>query len=395
MTDIVILEGARTPFGTLGGGLKDTSPVDLAEVAGREALRRAAVSPQDIDQVVLGMVIAWAAEAPYFARHTALRLGIPQQAPALHVSRLCGSGLQAIISGAQVILTEDASFVLAGGAENMSGAPFLSRSRWGLPLGNATLEDALWGALFDPYTQIPMAITAENLARRYGISREEQDAFAYRSQMQTKRAQEQGWLSEEIVPVQLPGRRGAVIFFDRDEHPRPGVTLPDLARLPARFQEGGTVTPGNASGINDGAAVLLMASGGAAEERGLRPLGRLVSWASVGVDPSIMGIGPAPALRLALKRAGLSLAHMDRIEINEAFAAQYLAVEKELGLDRDKVNVNGGAIALGHPIGASGARLALTLLYQLRRDGLRYGAAALCIGGGQGIAAVFENPAAA
>ncbi len=338
------------------------------------------------------MVIAWAAEAPYFARHVSLRLGIPQETPALAVSRLCGSGLQAMVSGAQSLLTGDCTMVLAGGAENMSAAPYLTRgARWGLPLGNANLEDALWGALVDPYSGTPMAITAENLAERYGISRAEQDAFAYRSQMAAKRAQEEGCLAEEITPVSLPGRRGTTISFERDEHPRPQVTMADLERLPARFKEGGTVTPGNASGINDGAAALVMTTARTAMERGLQPLARLVSWAVVGVDPQIMGIGPAPALRKALDRAGLSLGQMDRIEVNEAFAAQYLAVEKELDLNRDIVNVNGGAIALGHPIGASGARVSLTLLYELCRRHLRYGAAALCIGGGQGIAAVFEN----
>jgi acetyl-CoA C-acetyltransferase len=361
------------------------------EVAGREALRRAAIEADDIDQVVLGNVIAWAAEAPYFARHASLRLGIPHRVPAMAVSRVCGSGLQAIISGAYAIMYEGARFVLAGGAECMSGAPYLSRARWGLPLGNAALEDACWGALVDPFSNTPMAITAENLAERYHISREEQDAYALCSQMRTKQAQEQGWLAEEITPVMVPGRRGTTVTSGCDEHPRPTVTLEDLARLPARFKEGGTVTAGNASGINDGAAVLVIGNSEAAKARGLRPVARLVSWAVVGVDPAIMGIGPVPALRLALQRGGLSLKDIERLEINEAFAAQYLAVEKELDLDRNVVNVNGGAIALGHPIGASGARLALTLIYELRRRGLRYGAAALCIGGGQGIAAIFEN----
>jgi acetyl-CoA acetyltransferase family protein len=391
MPDIVILEGARTPFGGFGGALKDTSPVELVNVAGREALSRAAVAPDDIDQVALGNVIAWAAEAPYFARHAALRLGIPQHVPALAVSRVCGSGLQAIISAAYTLLVDGSSFALAGGAENMSMAPYLSHARWGVPLGNASLEDACWGALVDPYSNTLMAITAENLAMRYNISREEQDTFAYQSQMRTRQAQENGWLGEEIATVLLPGRRGSKIAFECDEHPRPGVTMEDLARLPARFKEEGTVTPGNASGINDGAAILVMGAGEAASARGLKPVARLVSWAVVGVDPAIMGIGPAPALRMALARGGLTLKQIDRLEINEAFAAQYLAVEKEMGLDRGKVNANGGAIAMGHPIGASGARLALTLIYELRRRNLRYGAAALCIGGGQGIAAIFEN----
>ncbi len=392
MTDIVILEGARTPFGTFGGALKEVSPVDLAATACREALRRSRVAPAKIDHVVLGSVISGSGQYAYLARHTALSVGIPQEAPALLVSRVCGSGLQSLVSGAHALLAGDAEMVLAGGVESMSSAPYLLQgARWGLPLGNGTLEDSLWETLTDRHADLPMAITAENLAKQYGISRQEQDVFAYRSQMAAKQAQEAGWLAEEIIPVTVRGRRGKLTEVSSDEHPRPNITMADLERLIPRFLEGGTVTPGNASGINDGAVAMVLTTQEKARAHGLQPLARLVSWAAVGVDPAIMGIGPAPALRKAIARAGLSQDSIDRFEVNEAFAAQYIAVERELDLDRAKVNVNGGAIALGHPIGASGTRLVLTLAYELRRRRLRYGAAALCIGGGQGIAAVIEN----
>ena len=391
MDDIVLLDGARTPFGTYGGQLKDITATDLAVIAAREAMRRSGVEPNLIDHVIVGNVAQTSRDAAYLARHVGLKVGVPVGTPAFSVNRLCGSGLQAIVSAAQSVALGESTFVLAGGTENMSMAPHVVYgARWGFSLTDGGLEDSLWHALTDRYPNLGMALTAENLAERYGISREEQDAFAYRSQMATKQAQEAGRLREEIVPVEVRDRKGNPVLVERDEHPRPDTTPEILAKLPARFKKDGTVTAGNASGINDGAAMAVITSAAAARERGLKPLGRLVAYASVGVDPAIMGIGPASAIPKALARAGMRLEQMDLVEVNEAFAAQYLAVEKELGLDRERVNVNGGAIALGHPVGASGARVALTLLYELRRRGLRFGVSSLCIGGGQGIAAVWE-----
>jgi acetyl-CoA acyltransferase 2 len=327
----------------------------------------------------------------YLARHIGLKSGIPKEVPALTVNRLCGSGLQAIILGAQEIQLGHADFVLAGGTENMSMAPHQIRgARWGLPLGEQKLEDYLWVALVDSYNGLGMANTAENLAREYGIAREAADEFAYRSHMLAAKARESCRFSEEIVPVTVKTKKGEVVV-DKDEHIRPDTTLEGLAKLVARFEKNGTVTAGTASGINDGAAAVVVASAEAAKKAGLTPLARIVSDGVCGVDPDIMGIGPAPSSRQALERAGLKVQDMDLVEINEAFATQYLAVEKDLGLDRDKTNVNGGAIALGHPLGASGARLALTLAYELRKRDKRYGLASLCIGGGQGIAAIIER----
>ncbi len=388
--DIVVLGGARTPFGTFMGSLKDVSAIDLTTIAAREAIKRAGVEPGDVDQVVFGNVMQTSADAIYFARHIALKAGVPIEVPALTVNRLCGSGLQAIVSAAQSLMLGEGTVALAGGGENMTQAPFVIRgARTGLSLGEHKLEDYLWEALTDSYVGCGMAITAENLAQQYGISREEVDAYALRSQQTAQHAQEQGWLAEEIVPVTLKDRKGKEIVVDRDEGIRE-TSMEALAKLPPRFKQDGVVTAGNASGINDAGAALVLTTGAAARERGLTPLARLISWGVVGVEPSIMGIGPAPAIRQALKRADMTLDQLDRVEVNEAFAAQYLAVEKELGLDREKTNVNGGAISLGHPLAASGARLAITLINELRRNGLRYGAASLCIGGGQGIAAIFE-----
>jgi acetyl-CoA acetyltransferase family protein len=388
--DIVVLGGARTPFGTFMGALKDVSAIDLATVAAGEAIRRAGVEPGDIDQVVFGNVMQTSADAIYFARHVALKSGVSIEVPALTVNRLCGSGLQAIVSAAQSLLLGEGTMALAGGGENMTQAPFVIRgARTGLSLGEHRLEDYLWEALTDSYVGCGMAVTAENLAQQYGISREEVDAYALRSQQTARHAQEQGWLAEEIIPVTIKDRKGKEIVVDRDEGIRE-TSMEALAKLPLRFKQDGVVTAGNASGINDAGAALVLSTGAVARERGLKPLARLVSWGVVGVDPSIMGIGPAPAIRQALKRADMRLDQLDRVEVNEAFAAQYLAVEKELGLDREKTNVNGGAISLGHPLAASGTRLAITLISELRRNGLRYGAASLCIGGGQGIAAIFE-----
>ena len=382
MKDIVIIDGARTAFGTYGGALRDTSATDLGIIAAKGALEKSKVDPKQIDQVIFGNVLQTSGDAVYFARHIGLKSGVPKEAPALTVNRLCGSGLQAILLAAQEIQLGQAEFVLAGGAENMSMAPHM--------LGEQKLEDYLWVALVDSYNGLGMANTAENLGRKYGITREAADEFAYRSHMLAAKARESCRFSEEIVPVTVKTKKGDTVV-DKDEHIRPDTTLDVLNKLVARFEKNGTVTAGNASGINDGAAAVVVASADAAKKAGLTPIARIVSGGVCGVDPDIMGIGPAPSSRQALERAGLKVKDMDLVEINEAFATQYLAVEKDLGLDREKTNVNGGAIALGHPLGASGARLALTLAYELRKREKRYGLASLCIGGGQGIAAVIER----
>src|SRR5947207_8269169 len=391
MNDIVIIDGARTAFGTYGGALRDTSATDLGVIAAKGALERAKLTPDKVDQVIFGNVLQTSGDAVYFARHIGLKAGARQEAPALTVNRLCGSGLQAILLGAQEIQLGQADFVLAGGAENMSMAPHQIRgARWGLPLGEQKLEDYLWVALVDSYNGLGMANTAENLGRKYGITREAADEFAYRSHMLAAQARESCRFSEEIVPVPVKTKKGEVTV-DKDEHIRADTTLEILAKLQARFEKGRPVTAGDASGINDRAAAGVVASADAAKKAGLKPIARIVSGGVCGVDPDIMGIGPAPSSRHALERAGLKVSDIDLVEINEAFATQYLAVEKDLGLDRERTNVNGGAIALGHPLGASGARLALTLAYELRKREKRYGLASLCIGGGQGIAAVIER----
>jgi len=389
--DVVIIDGARTPFGTFGGGLRDVSATDLGIIASKAALERSNVDPKQIDQVIFGNVLQTSGDAVYLARHIGLKSGVPKEAPALTINRLCGSGLQAILLGAQEIQLGQADFVLAGGTENMSMAPHQIRgARWGLPLGEQKLEDYLWVALVDSYNGLGMANTAENLGRKYGITRAAADEFAYRSHMLAAKAREACRFSKEIVAVEVKGKRGTVTV-DKDEHIRPNTNLDDLHKLVSRFEKDGTVTAGSASGINDGAAAVIVASAEAAQKAGLKPIARIVSGGVCGVDPDIMGIGPAPSSRQALQRAGLKVQEMDLVEINEAFATQYLAVEKDLGLDREKTNVNGGAIALGHPLGASGARLALTLAYELRERGGKYGLASLCIGGGQGIAAIIER----
>jgi len=391
-TEVVLLEGVRTGFGAFGGSLKEMSATDLGVVAAQGALARAQVDPTWIDHIVFGNVIQTSADAIYLARHIGLRAGVPLDKPAVTVNRLCGSGQEAIVMGARLLLTGEARFVLAGGTESMSQAPHVVRgARWGLGFGASTsFEDMLWTALIDSYTGLPMALTAENLAEQYHITREEQDRFALRDQQLAKQAWDAGLPQQEIVPVMVKDRKGNVTPFAKDEHMRPDTTLEGLARLPARFKKDGTVTAGNASGIVDGAAAVVLTTMEQARARGLKPLGRLVSWGVAGVDPRIMGIGPVPAIRIALERAGLTLDEMDLIEINEAFAAQVLACVKELQIPMDKFNVNGGAIAIGHPLGATGAWLTLRLLYELRRRGKCYGIASMCIGGGQGIAAVVE-----
>lgn len=389
--DVFLVGGARTPMTDYVGALKDFSAIELGTLAARGAFERTGVRPEWIDHVVFGNVQQSSVDAHYGARHVGLKAGVPVEVPALTVNRLCGSGIQAAVSGAQLIQLNEAGVVLSGGMENMSQVPHVIRGlRAGLKLGQGKLEDALWEGLFDTYSGCSMAITAENCVAKYGITRQAQDEYALRSQQLADRAWKSGIMKDEVVPVEIKTRKG-VTLVEQDDHMRPDTTLEGLARLPPAFKKDGTVTAGNASGIVDGGAALILASGDAVKARGLKPIGRLTGWASVGVDPTLMGMGPVPAIRALLAKAQLGLADIDLIEINEAFAGQYLACEKELGLDRSRVNVNGGAIALGHPLGASGTRLLLTLLLELRRRGARRGIASACIGGGQGIAALVET----
>ncbi len=389
--DIYILGGARTPMAEYAGKLKDISAIELGAIAARAAMERTGVQPESVDHIVFGNVLQTSADAVYGARHVGLKAGLSIEVPALTVNRLCGSGIQAAINGGHLIVLGEADIVLTGGMESMSQAPHVIRGlRSGLKLGQGQLEDTLWSALLDTHCGCTMAVTAENCAAKYTVSREEQDAYAIRSQQLADRAWKEGRLKEEVVPVELKSRKG-VELFAQDDHMRPDTTMEGLAKLPAAFSKNGCVTAGNASGIVDGGAALVLASEKGVKAHGLKPLARLAHWAYVGVEPTLMGMGPAPATRKVLQKAGLSLKDIDLIEVNEAFAAQYLAVEKELGLDRDKVNVNGGAIALGHPLGMTGTRLLLTLTLELRRRGLKRGLATACIGGGQGIAAVLET----
>jgi acetyl-CoA acetyltransferase family protein len=388
--DIYILGGARTPMAEYGGKLKDVSALDLGAIASRAALERTGVKAEAVDHVVFGNVLQTSSDAVYGARHVGLRAGLPIEVPALTVNRLCGSGIQAAVNGAHLIMLGEADVVLTGGMESMSQAPHVIRGlRSGLRLGQGQLEDTLWSALLDTHCGCTMAGTAENCATKYGISRPAQDEYAIRSQKCAEDAWTSGRLKEEVVPVELKSRKGSELFA-HDDHMRPDSTMEGLAKLPAAFSKNGCVTAGNASGIVDGGAALLLASENGVKKQGLTPLARLTHWAYVGVEPTLMGMGPAPATRMVLEKAKLSLADIDLIEVNEAFAAQYLAVEKELGLDREKVNVNGGAIALGHPLGMTGTRLLLTLTLELRRRRLKRGLATACIGGGQGIAAIVE-----
>jgi acetyl-CoA acetyltransferase family protein len=390
MNDVFIVGGARTPMAEYVGALKDVSAIELGAIASRGAFQKTGVKAEWIDHVVFGNVLQTSADAIYGARHVALKACVPVEVPALTVNRLCGSGIQAAVSGAHHILAGEADVVLTGGIENMSQAPHVIRGlRAGLKFGQGALEDSLYEGLRDTMCNMFMAETAEKCAGKYGISREEQDRYALRSQKCADDAWKQGRFAEEVVPVEVNTRRGTTLV-ERDDHMRPETTLEGLAKLPAAFSKDGTVTAGNASGIVDGGAAVILASERGLKARGLSPIARLTGWATVGVDPSIMGMGPAPAIRKLLEKASLSLADIDILEINEAFAAQYLAVEKELGLDREKVNVNGGAIALGHPLGATGARLLLTLTLEMGRRGSKRGVAAACIGGGQGIAALVE-----
>lgn len=390
MHDVYILEGARTPFGSFGGGLKDSDPTDLGVTASKEAIRRSGISPEDIDLTVMGNVIHSSKNAPYLARHVALKTGIPHASPALAVNRLCGSGLQSVVSAAQSIMLGEGEVALAGGVESMSLSPYALRgSRFGAKLGTPQIDDMLWAALTDEYIGGGMGVTAENLAEKYSISRADQDEYAYLSHQRAAEARNQGKFAEEIIPVEVKSRKGTA-FIEDDEQIREDTSTEKLAKLKPAFKKDGTVTGGNASGINDGAGAVVLADEKFVQENKVLPIAKIISWGVGGVDPAYMGIGPVPAIKKALAKSNLSLDDIDLIEVNEAFSAQYLAVEKELGLDREKVNVNGGAIALGHPIGASGTRVLYSVIKELQRRNKKYGIASLCIGGGQGIAMVVE-----
>jgi len=389
---IVIVGAKRTAFGTMSGTLKGVSATDLAVHAGKAALAQSGVAADAIGHVIIGNVMQTSVDAIYCARHVGLKVGLPITTPAVTVNRLCGSGFEAIIQGAHQLLLGEADAVLVGGTENMTQAPHILRGgREGWPFGKAPqVEDSLWSALTDSYSNTPMAVTAENLATKYGISRKDCDDYALQSQQRWAAANEKGFFKDEITPVEIASKK-ATIQFAVDEHPRPQTTLEVLGKLGPVFKKDGVVTAGNASGICDGAACLVMVTEEYAKAKGLKPLARLTQWGVAGVEPTLMGIGPAPAIKDALTRAGLEQKDIDLFEVNEAFAPQYLAVEKELGLPRDKTNVNGGAIALGHPLGASGARITTHLVYELARRSGRYAVGSACIGGGQGLAVVLEK----
>lgn len=392
-TTIVAVAGKRTPFGSFGGGLKDVGATQLAITAGRAALEQCGVNPSEVDHVVLGNVVQSGSDAAYVPRHVGLHLGVPITTGALGLNRLCGSGFQAWVSAAQMILTGDASVVLAGGVEQMSQVPYVLRGMRfeGFRMGNAPIEDYMTSALTDIYPGIPMAVTAENLAEKYLITREACDEYSLLTQKRYAAALEKGYFSTELSPVTITTKKGELTLL-KDEHPKPEVGLDKIRTLKPLFKPNGTVTAATASGIVDGAAMSVIMTEAEAKRRGLRVLARIVSWAAVGCDPKIMGIGPAGAIRQALDSCGLKLDQMDLVEVNEAFAAQYLSVEKELGLNREKTNVNGGAIAVGHPLGASGTRIMNHLMYELgRRQNAKYGVGSACIGGGQGIAIVIEK----
>ncbi len=389
--DVVVLAGARTPFGNFGGSLAALTATDLAVAAAEGALARSGVPKAAIDEIVFGNVMQTSADAIYLARHVGLRAGLPVGTPALTLNRLCGSGLQAVISAAQSLALGQARYALAGGTENMSQAPHVVRgAREGFHLGaNVKFEDTLWEALTDSYNDLPMAVTAENLAEKYAVSREECDAFALESQTNALASQASGYFAEEIVGVNVPGPKGTIVPVETDEGPRAGLSLEKLAKLPARFRKGGVITPANASGITDGAAALVLTTVKQARADGLKWIGRLLGSSVVGVDPDIMGIGPAVAIPKALERAGIAEKDLAVMEINEAFAPQVIACLRAMSSTGVRLNPHGGAISLGHPLGASGARLALTTLHDLQQRGGGYGVASACIGGGQGIAAVF------
>ena len=391
MTNVYIVDGARTAFTAFGGSFAGVDAVQLGTATAVEALKRSGVKPEQIDHVVYGGVITTGQNSAYLARHIGLYAGVPQEVPALTQNRLCGSGMQSVVTAAQQILLGEANAVLAGGAENMSQSPYSNFEQrfGGAKIGDLKFIDMLSATLTDQYTGNGMGMTAEKLAEQYSISREEQDEFALLSHARAAVARDAGKFKEEIVPVTVKTRKGELVI-DTDEHIKDGGTMESLAKLRPAFKKDGTVTAANASGINDGAASVVVASEQFVQDNGLKPIARIVSWGVAGVDPTVMGIGPVPAIKQALERANLSIEDLDVVEVNEAFAAQYLAVEKALGLDREKTNVNGGAIALGHPVGASGTRVIINAAYELKRRGGKYAAASLCIGGGQGIALIIE-----
>jgi acetyl-CoA C-acetyltransferase len=391
MSSVVIASSARTPIGSFGRSLRDVPPTELGATAARAAIDRARLDPGQVDQVVFGNVIHTAPEDHYLARVVGIEAGIPKECPALTVNRLCGSGLQAIVTAAQMIQTGDAEVALAGGAESMSrGAYWMENVRWGARMGDASLVDSVVGALTDPFNKIHMGVTAENLAQSHRISREAQDEFALESHRRATAAIEAGRFEEEIVPVEVGTRKGS-IEFKVDEHARPDISLEGLAKLRPAFDQDGTVTAGNASGVNDAAAAVVVMSAGRAEQLQAPVKGRILSHAVCGVEPKTMGIGPVPAIRKALERAGRALDEVDVIELNEAFAAQSLAVLQDLGLDTARVNPNGGAIGLGHPVAATGAILVTKILNEMERQDHRLGLVSLCIGGGQGIAMLIAR----
>ena len=389
--EVVVLSGVRTAIGDFGGALKDFAPTDLGARCVREALSRAKVAPEEVGHVVFGSVIHTEPKDMYLARVCAINGGIPKEVPALTLNRLCGSGLQAIVTAAQIVALGDADVAVAGGAESMSRANYwLPSARWGSKMGDQVVMDSLIGALSDPFDANHMGVTAENVAAKYGISRETQDQFSVESHRRAANAIKNGWFKSQILPIEIKDRKGTKIF-DTDEHVRAETTMDSLGKLKPVFKKDGSVTPGNASGINDGAAAVVLMERKLAEKRGLKPMARLVAYGHAGVEPTLMGLGPIPAVQNAMKKAGLKVADMDVIESNEAFAAQACAVAKDLGFDPKKVNPNGGAVALGHPVGATGCLISVKALYELQRVGGKYALVTMCIGGGQGIAAIYER----
>jgi acetyl-CoA C-acetyltransferase len=389
--EVVVAAGVRTAIGDYGGSLKDFAPTDLAARCVKEALSRASVAPDEVGHVVFGNVIHTETKDMYLSRVAAVNAGIPKEVPALTLNRLCGSGLQAIVSAAQIIALDDAEIVVAGGAESMSRSNYwMPTARWGTKMGDQAIIDSLIGALSDPFEGMHMGVTAENVAEQYGLTRGDQDAFALESHERAAKAQSNGWFKDQILPIEVKQRKETRVF-DTDEHVRTDVSRDNLGKLRAVFKKDGTVTAGNASGINDGAAAMVLMERSVAEKSGIEPLARLVAYGHAGVDPRVMGLGPIPAVKNAMTRAGLKVSDMDVIESNEAFAAQACAVAKDLDFDPEKTNPNGGAVALGHPVGATGCIISIKALYELRRIGGKYALATMCIGGGQGIAAIYER----
>jgi acetyl-CoA C-acetyltransferase len=389
--EVVVTSGVRTAIGDYGGSLKDTPPTKLGAIAIKEAVARAKIDPAAVGHVVLGSVIHGEARDMYISRVAAIEAGLPVGTPCLTVNRLCGSGLQAIVSASQHILLGDTDVVIGAGAESMTRAAyFMPAARWGQRMGDSQLIDAMTGALHDPFGNGHMGVTAENIAAKYGVTRAEQDAFSLESHKRAAKAMDAGWFKSQIVPVEVKSKKGPA-QFDTDEHVRKDLKVEDLQKLKTVFKKDGTVTAGNASGINDAAAAVVLMEKSAAQRQGAKPLARLVAYAHAGVEPQLMGLGPIPAVKRVFEKAGLKPADMDVIESNEAFAVQAMAVTRDLGLDPAKVNPNGGAVALGHPIGATGCILTVKAIYELHRTGKRYALVTMCIGGGQGIAAIFER----